>query len=306
MSLYPSLEDMVVGQALQAQEYQQYATNTGVPNSQQSISQYPVHPPATNTAPYPQIGSNTVYPTLSYMGMNITAADLPPSTGQMVAQNQTAIAVSNERCSALAPVTGGANAGVMRSEIKQGVRMVTICRDQSKKFGLKLKSIDAGIFCCFVSADSPAALVGIRFGDQILKIDGQDCAGMSSDKAFKMLTKADDLKCELVIRDRPFERTITLQKDSSGHVGFNYKNGKITHLLKDSSAARNGLLIDHQICEVGGQSVVGMKDKELSELFLTCGRSMTLTIMPISIYEHIIKKVSSGLFKKMDHSIPEC
>ena len=148
----------------------------------------------------------------------------------MVAQNQSAIAVSNERCSALAPVTGGANAGVMRSEIKQewllikhslkpgspglrypvffvvknivdnplkGVRMVTICRDQSKKFGLKLKSIDAGIFCCFVSVDSPAALVGIRFGDQILKIDGQDCAGMSSDKAFKMLTKADDLKCEV-------------------------------------------------------------------------------------------------------------
>ena len=55
MSLYPSLEDMVVGQALRAQEYQQYATNTGVPNSQQSISQYPAHPPATNTAPYPQV-----------------------------------------------------------------------------------------------------------------------------------------------------------------------------------------------------------------------------------------------------------
>ena len=68
-----------------------------------------------------------------------------------------------------------------------------------------------------------------------------------------------DQKCELVLRDRPFERTITLQKDSSGHVGFQYKNGKITHLITESSAARNGLLIDHQICEVGGQSVIGMK-----------------------------------------------
>jgi len=114
-----------------------------------------------------------------------------------------------------------------------------------------------------------------------------------------------DQKCELVLRDRPFERTITLQKDSSGHVGFQYKNGKITHLITESSAARNGLLIDHQICEVGGQSVIGMKDKELGELFATCGRSMTLTIMPVSIYEHIIKKVSSGLFKKMDHSVPD-
>ena len=52
MSLYPSLEDMVVGQALQAQEYQNHATNQG---AQQSIPQYPVHPPATNTAPYPQV-----------------------------------------------------------------------------------------------------------------------------------------------------------------------------------------------------------------------------------------------------------
>ena len=61
----------------------------------------------------------------------------------------------------------------MRSEIKQGVRMLTICRDGKNKFGLKLKSVDAGIFVCFVSDGSPAALVGIRFGDQILKIDGQ-------------------------------------------------------------------------------------------------------------------------------------
>ena len=51
MSLYPSLEDMVVGQAIQAQEYQQAAGQS----AQQSIPQYPTHPPATNTAPYPQV-----------------------------------------------------------------------------------------------------------------------------------------------------------------------------------------------------------------------------------------------------------
>ena len=39
---------------------------------------------------------------------------------------------------------------------------------------------------CFVSDGSPAAMVGIRFGDQIIKIDGRDTAGMSSDKAFKV------------------------------------------------------------------------------------------------------------------------
>ena len=40
---------------------------------------------------------------------------------------------------------------------------------------------------------------------------------------YNFLTHFTDQKCELVLRDRPFERTITLQKDSSGHVGFQYK-----------------------------------------------------------------------------------
>ena len=50
-----------------------------------------------------------------------------------------------------------------------------------------------------------------------------------------------------------------MQKDSSGHVGFLFKNGKITDLVKDTSAARNGLLTEHHMCEINGQNVVGMK-----------------------------------------------
>ena len=58
---------------------------------------------------------------------------------------------------------------------------------------------------------------------------------------------------------RPFERTITLQKDSTGHVGFVFKENEITAIVKDSSAARNGVLIDHHLLEVDGQNVVGLK-----------------------------------------------
>lgn len=42
----------------------------------------------------------------------------------------------------------------------------------------------------------------------------------------------------LSLLSRPFERTIVLQKDSAGHVGFVFKNGKITQIAKDTSAAR--------------------------------------------------------------------
>lgn len=50
-----------------------------------------------------------------------------------------------------------------------------------------------------------------------------------------------------------------MHKDSSGHVGFIYKSGKITSLVKDGSAARNGLLTEHYICEINGQNVIGLK-----------------------------------------------
>lgn len=54
-----------------------------------------------------------------------------------------------------------------------------------------------------------------------------------------------------------------MHKDSSGHVGFIYKSGKITSLVKDGSAARNGLLTEHYICEINGQNVIGLKVRHL-------------------------------------------
>ena len=50
-----------------------------------------------------------------------------------------------------------------------------------------------------------------------------------------------------------------MHMDSAGMAGFVFKKGKITAIAKDSSAARNGLLIDHQLTEVGGQNVVGLQ-----------------------------------------------
>ena len=58
---------------------------------------------------------------------------------------------------------------------------------------------------------------------------------------------------------RPFERTLTLQKDSVGNVGFVFKDNEITAIVKDSSAARNGVLTDHHLLEVDSQNVVGLK-----------------------------------------------
>ena len=84
-------------------------------------------------------------------------------------------------------------------------------------------------------------------------------AGYSEDKVNKIIKKAGVNNISLAIRDRPFERTITVQKDSHNHVGFAFRDGEIIEIVKDSSAARNGVLIDHFITEVNGQNVIGMK-----------------------------------------------
>lgn len=111
------------------------------------------------------------------------------------------------------------------------------------------------------------------------------------DKVHKVLKKCESNDISFVIRDRPFERTITMHKNSTGHIGFQFNNGKIMSIVKDSSAARNGLLIEHQLLEVNGQNVVGMKDKQVTELILNNEQPViTVTIIPSIIYDHMVKK----------------
>lgn len=50
-----------------------------------------------------------------------------------------------------------------------------------------------------------------------------------------------------------------MQKDSAGYIGFVFKDGKVKSIVKESSAARNGVLTDHHLIEVNGQNVVGLK-----------------------------------------------
>ncbi|XP_057598988.1 syntenin-1-like [Hippopotamus amphibius kiboko] len=156
-----------------------------------------------------------------------------------------------------------------------------------------------------VQANSPSSLVGLLFGDQVLQISGENCAGWSSDRAHKVLKQAFGEKITVTIRDRPFERTITMHKDSIGLVGFVFKNGKITSIVKDSSAAGNGLLTEHNICEVNGQNVIGPKDSQIADILSTAGNIVTITIMPAFIFEHIIKRMAPSTKSLMDHAIPE-
>ena len=110
---------------------------------------------------------------------------------------------------------------------------IVLCKDKDNKIGLKVKAVNKGVFVCLVAKDSPAALGGLRsvgwwsssfewiqtagldyfrFGDQILQINSENVAGFSSDKVHDMLRKSSVNNITMIIRDRPFERTLTLHK----------------------------------------------------------------------------------------------
>ncbi|XP_051835462.1 syntenin-2 [Antechinus flavipes] len=287
--LYPSLEDLKVDKVYQAQASVIPKMLT-LPAQETSSSQPALYP---NLA---ELGS--------YMGLSLSSQEVQQNLSLTPASDNQVVTPTVQG-QMVAPVTGN-NVGARRAEIRPGVREIHLCKDEKGKTGLRLQAIDKGLFVQLVQANTPASLVGLRFGDQILQIDGRDCAGWSADKAHKVVKKASAEKIVMVVRDRPFQRTVTLHKDSSGFVGFVMKKGKIVSIVKGSSAAQNGLLTNHYICEVNGQNVIGLKDKETTEILATAGNVITLTIIPTVIYEHMIKKLSSTLLHtSMDHSIPD-
>ncbi|KAK1121962.1 hypothetical protein K0M31_009811 [Melipona bicolor] len=300
MSLYPTLEDLKVDHMIKAQI--------------QTESQYNVPPIAqeqTNpSAPVYNAFSSALYPSLGdYMGLELTE--------EVIAQNMPEYSLANRNMTVSVPATSGPLAGMIaplsgqslglqRAQVTNGIRELILCKDKDGKIGLRVHAVNNGIFVCLVSQNSPAALAGLRFGDQILSINDVSVAGYTMDQVHKIFKNADINGIRVTVRDRPFERTITMHKDSMGYIGFQFKNGKIIALVKDSSAARNGLLTDHQILEINGKNVIGLKDKEITAEIEKGGNIITVTVIPSYIFDHMIKKMNNSLLKTMmDHSVPD-
>ncbi|KAK4468630.1 hypothetical protein MN116_007817 [Schistosoma mekongi] len=180
-------------------------------------------------------------------------------------------------------------------DIKPGVRLVILCKNELGKVGIQLKEIQKGIFVSFVEGFSPAALGGVRFGDQVLEINDILVTGCTGSKSMEILKNSNPNNIRLAIRDRPFERVITVHKDNLGSIGIQIRNGLIKAIVKDSSAARNGILVNHQIIEINGQNVVGLKDKDLLQHMEEAKSPLKITIIPKTFYDKLTKRYSQFL-----------
>ena len=301
MALYPSLEDKNVDQMVQAE--------VGAAQIASALHSAPVAAALTSGGAA-AAGS-------PYAGLMAEMNEFDSAFGGL-ALDQTALALHmpqdhvsswmvqyNTKSQPLATVTPASDRGIMRAAIRQGVREVVLAKDAKGLLGLAVDAWDKGVFVAFVWKDSASALGGLRFGDQIVEINNTAVAGWTAKKTLKFLRDAEPTRVQVAVRDRPFMRTVTCQKDSTNHCGFMFKDGEIQAIVKDSSAARNGLMIHHQIVEVNGQSVVGLKDKELQIVLQQSPMTTTVTITPRFVFKHLIKKIGWKRIKGFsDHSIP--
>jgi syntenin-1 len=79
---------------------------------------------------------------------------------------------------------------------------VVLCKDGDGKVGLRVRSINKGVFVCLVAKNSAAAMGGLRFGDQVLQINGENVAGFSEAKVHDIFKKTGVNNIVLAVRDR--------------------------------------------------------------------------------------------------------
>jgi len=205
MSLYPSLEDMEVDQMAKAQGGLEAQVKAMAQMEQQHYGGEPLQEDAVFRS------AGGFYPGLvEYMGLELSEAAIRANMPEYLPENQNQLVPAQSRAVAtvggtasgatnvVAPVTGPVG-GI---QIGHGVRKVILCKDAKGKIGLKIKSVDKGIFVCLVTKDSPAAMGGMKFGDQILQINGQTLAGFKEDKVYDIFKKADVNNIVLAVRDR--------------------------------------------------------------------------------------------------------
>ena len=66
-------------------------------------------------------------------------------------------------------------------------RWVVLCKDAQGKVGLRVTTYRKGVFVVLVVPGSPAAMAGLRFGDQLLTLGRTELAGRTADSVHCLL-----------------------------------------------------------------------------------------------------------------------
>ncbi|KFB44229.1 AGAP009630-PA-like protein [Anopheles sinensis] len=164
-----------------------------------------------------------------------------------------------------------------------------------EKIGITIRRIEEGkLFICAVARRSPAYLAGLRFGDEILYLDGVPSPSGDLRRVRQLLEKNVRNSIRVHTKDRSGERYVTITRDAQRGYGFRFVNGEITFVRPNTSAQRSGLERRLQIVEVNGEVVAGMNDTDIEAVICANISTVTLCVVPTKVYRNLLARLISS------------
>ncbi|XP_058122487.1 syntenin-2-like [Anopheles ziemanni] len=180
---------------------------------------------------------------------------------------------------------------VGRIPAARGIRELLIRKGVGEKIGITIRRIEEEkLFIYAVAQRSPAYLAGLRFGDEILCLDGDTSPGGDLNRVRELLEKNVRNSIRLHTKDRSDERYVTITRDAQRGYGFRFVNGEITFVRPNTSAQRCGLERKLQIVEVNGEVVAGMNDTDIEAVICANMSTVTLCVVPTKVYRNLLAR----------------
>ena len=176
-----------------------------------------------------------------------------------------------------------------KSKRNEGIYQIKFRKNQGLK--LTFQVYKGGVFISDLNQNGID--LGLHLADQLINLNGLSLSGLKKEKVDEYYNRFDNAQLlTFIVRDRPYSKVITLTKSPDDKtLGFLIKRGYVNNLIENTSAHRNGLLIDHRIVEVNGNPIYHLSDQELiTRINDTEFISVHLTIYPRDFYEKLIKK----------------
>lgn len=185
MSLYPSMEGLTIGKEAEAQKNLENAVIAAAANS----------PPGASVS-YGDLAT-------SFLGIDLSRVVYDDFGNPHYVDSTKPSAIVHKPSHSVVPFQpAGAIVPIDPVTVTQQVHELYLQKDKRGLLGIQLKAMDAGVFITYVECDSPAAIAGLRFGDQVLKIDDEYMAGKKGKNVMKFVRKKCGEIVTMVIRDR--------------------------------------------------------------------------------------------------------
>ena len=180
--------------------------------------------------------------------------------------NQTIRATTDERCPLVEPEIGRSNScsnGLSEDELKKGIRNYKHPAAGQELIGLGIYATfsESGAKVCNIDSFSPAAKNGLKVGDLITHINGdemdEDFLTQNMDKKLAFLTwKLSDMKKAAKQKRLMFGWNQVRTPQSKDVVLYPFKNG----------AAKSGIMDNDVLVSINGQSIENLTFKEIAKL----------------------------------------